>query len=218
MPRTITVKGTGKVITPVDFVEISMSIKHTDADYAKACELTDSVYLKLKNTISRNGFDESSLKTTSYSVHAEYSGCHNAEGKYIKEFVGFNCTHSLKLSFTFSNERLSKAVHALLTSLEAPEIDIRFTVENKEKLKDEILRSAASAARGNALSLCEASNVKLGNLISITYSDDEINVYSATSSRFMANSSDGAIACASLEVSPDDVVTKDTVTFVWEIA
>ncbi len=218
MPRTITVKGVGKVVSPVDYVEISMTITNTDKDYAKACELTDNAYLKLKNTVVRSGFKESSLKTTNYNVHAEYSGSHNAEGKYIKEFVGFNCTHSLKLSFSFSNELLSKAVNALFSSLASPDIDIRFTVENKDKLKAAILRSAAASAKENALTLCEASDVKLGSLLSVTYSDDDINVYSTTSSRFMANGTDGAVACASLEVNPDDVVTKDTVTFVWEIA
>lgn len=216
MPRTITVNGHGKVSIGVDLVEMSIRLSNTDNDYSKAAELTKQGYDKLFKALCDAGFEKDSLKTSDYSVRADYSGLHTPDGKYIKEFQGFVCAHSLKLSFPFSNDSLTKAVNAVFDSLSNPDIDIRFTVADKSKAYDEMLRSATCSAMHNAHILCEASGVKLGTLLSVNYSDKDMSLYSPSSAKFA--SEDRGLLCANaIEVCPDDVVIEDTVTFVWEI-
>ena len=66
--------------------------------------------------------------------------------------------------------------------------------------------------------LCQASGAKLGELISIDYSWGEINVYSDTGYGVERSCMMKADACLSdIDIEPDDVKVKDTVTFVWEI-
>lgn len=216
MPKTITVQGNAKISTPVDLVEISVTISNTDTDYTKACGLTENEFCKLKNSITRAGFDISSLKTKSYNVRTDYKNIHSPDGTYTREFSGFTCAHSLKLTFSFANELLSKAVSAILGSLCKPEMDISFTVSDKERIKNELLILATKSANEKAQILCNASGAKLGTLLSITYSDHTPNLYSQSAYNLLG---DGQVAKAYnvQSFNPDDIISEDTVTFVWEI-
>ncbi len=62
--------------------------------------------------------------------------------------------------------------------------------------------------------LCDASGVKLGELINIDYNWGEINFYSSTS--YMLSESANYDA-SPMHFNPDDIRIKDSVTFIWEI-
>ena len=80
------------------------------------------------------------------------------------------------------------------------------------------MKSAAKNAKEKAKILCSASNVKLGDLVSIDYNWGEIDVYSNTDykveAKCLMNSGD---RLSNIDIQPDDISVSDTATFVWEI-
>ena len=93
-----------------------------------------------------------------------------------------------------------------------------FHSKRPHSVNKELLRSATVNAKEKAQILCEASNVELGELITIDYNWGELNIVSHTDymleEKCMAMPVGGL---ADIEIEPDDIDVSDTATFVWEI-
>mgnify|MGYP001330009948 FL=1 len=80
------------------------------------------------------------------------------------------------------------------------------------------MRSATINAREKAEVLCEASDVELGDLLTIDYNWGELNIVSRTD--YMLEERAMAMpmrAMADMDIQPEDIDVSDTATFVWEI-
>ena len=121
----------------------------------------------------------------------------------------------MRLTFDFDNEKLNKAVDTIAASLSQPKISISFAIKDLDAFSDKILKSAAKDAKRKAKILCTAAGVKLGKLLDINYSWDEINIRRET------------VVCgecikisdekSSFDFQPDEIRANDTVDFLWEI-
>ena len=81
------------------------------------------------------------------------------------------------------------------------------------------MRSATKNAREKAEILCNASGRKLGDLLSIDYNWGELNVYSDTGYGVeRACLMKASPSLQNIDIEPDDIDTRDSATFVWEIA
>jgi uncharacterized protein YggE len=80
---------------------------------------------------------------------------------------------------------------------------------------EELLIRATENARRKAEVLARASNVTLGDLISIDYNWGDLYLYSNTS--YMMENNCLAFKTSAPDIEPDDIEVSDTVTFVWEI-
>ncbi|MDD6881045.1 MAG: SIMPL domain-containing protein [Firmicutes bacterium] len=218
MARTITVKGTGNISVSPDYVIISMSLKSVDKDYEKALELAANKIENLNKALERIGFENKSVKTTTFNVQTEYDSVRDSNGNYKRVFEGYSCNHRLKVEFDFDTKLLAQSLSAISKYLAEPEISISFTVKDKAAVDEELLKSAAVNAKNKAQILCDASGVKLGDLINIDYNWGELNIYSQTDycleEKCMTMPVD---SLADIEIEPDDIKVNDSVTFVWEI-
>lgn len=218
MQRTITVKGTGKVTAPPDYVILSMSLETQDDDYEEAMNCAAYHLNDLNKRLEEIGFEKSSVKTSSFNVHTDYDRVKGKDGNYHTEFNGYICSHRLKLEFDFNTKRLTEALCTVSKCLARPEISITFTVKDPDAVNEQLLKSAAVNAKEKAQVLCEASNVKLGQLLSIDYNWGELNLISRTSfaleDKCMAMS---ASPLSDMELEPDSIKVNDSATFVWEI-
>ena len=217
MARIITVKGIGKASAKPDYVEISMSLHTRDKNYDRAMELAGQHIQHLTETICAIGFEKSDLKTANFNVRTDYQNVKDRNGNYNRVFNGYVVDHSLKLEFDFEMQRLSQALSAIAGCLSNPDLSIRFTVKDATGMNEEMLRSAAFNARRKAEILCEASGVKLGQLLNVDYNWGELEIYSKTQYRVAEECMPYAAGSAAIDIEPDDVDVSDTVTFVWEI-
>lgn len=218
MERQIVVKGVGTATTSPDQVTVSLSVSSRKRDYEETLNENATLIEALNQSLKQIGFDKKAVKTTNFTVQTEYDQSRDRNGNFQRVFVGYRCTHQLKISFDFSNEKLGKTLAAISQSIADPELSIRFTIKDPSDIKKDLLRSAADNAREKAELLCEASNVKLGKLLSIDYDWNEINVYSRTGFEMEDRCLTMAPkAIANMEIEPDDINVSDTVTFVWEI-
>ena len=201
MTRTITVRGVGKAAAKADFVTINMSMKTSDMTYDTAMDMAAEKIDGLSRALKHARFGADDLKTTKFRVDTAYDTIKDRDGNYKRIFEG----------------RLSQALSAMAACISAPEIEIRFSVKDSEKLKDDILRSAAENARRRAEILCEASGASLGALLSIHYSWDELSIYSSTRFSYESECLSSVKSVKSIDMEPEDIHAGDSATFVWEI-
>lgn len=218
MARTITVKGIGRASAKPDYVVLSMTLEAKHKDYQEAMTMTADQIQYLNDTLTGIGFEKGSTKTTNFNVRTDYDRVKDRYGNYESIFRGYEVTHQLKLAFDFDMRRLSRALSAIAGCLSQPELSIAFTVKDATSINEEMLRSAAVNAKRKAEILCEASGVKLGDLIAIDYNWGELDIYSHTRFDCCEEAMAPMAAAKTIDINPDDIDVSDTATFVWEIA
>ena len=219
MPRTLTVKGTGNVKIPPDMTVVSMTLRSLNKDYEKSMAQSAEQLAALKKSLASVGFKDEDLKTSSFNVCTERESVRDKDGNYKSVFAGYACIQSLMLEFDFDTVRLGKVLSAISSSVADPELNISFTVRDKNAVSEALLRSASENARAKAEVLASASGVKLQSLLSIDYNWGNINIVSNTG--FMMEKRCMAMndCCEeAMAFTPEDISVTDNVTFVWEIA
>lgn len=217
MTKTITVKGVGNVSVKPDLIVVSMKLATEDIEYEKTMELAAKRISLINDSLEKIGFEKNSVKTADFNVRTNYESVKDKSGNYKRVFKGYLCNHNLKVEFDFDTKTLARALSAISESLAKPEFSISFTVKDPSAVSGELLKSVVKNAKEKAEILCSASDVKLGELVSIDYNWGEINLYSDTNyevgDRFMAK----AACLSNIDIQPDDIKTSDTATLVWEI-
>lgn len=218
MVRTITIKGMGRVTTVPDYVVISMSLEAHEMDYEATMKLGAKKIEQLNLSLEKIGFEKKSVKTTNFNIRTDYNSVKDRKGNYKRVFNGYVCSHRLKVEFDFNTKRLGQTLYAISRCLAKPELSISFTVKDPSTVNKELLKSATANAKEKARILCEASDVELGDLLSIDYNWGELNIVSRTEylmeEKCMALSE---FTLADIDIEPDDIDVNDTATFVWEI-
>lgn len=218
MERTIRVKGTGKLKAAPDRIEISLTLRTKNKVYADAMEDASKQLSGLREALLPAGFIEDELKTTGFFVRSEYEGVRDRNGEYRQVFAGYVCEHMLLLRFPFDTERLSRTLSSIAACLAEPEMNIAFTVADRDTLAEGVLKKAVADARQKAQALAEASGVTLGRVLSIDHGAAQHNFVSPTSYVMNAKRSCAAEeACVDMDVSPEDVTVSDSVDMVFEI-
>ena len=214
--RQISVKGIGSVSAKPDLVVILMNFDTSDKDYPKTMSRAAKELDALKNAIKGIGFDPADLKTTDFSINSEFESVKDQHGDYKRIFRGYGARHCLKLEFDFTMPKLSETLFAISNCPTKPEFSIKFSVKDKNAVSEELLISATNNARAKAEILAKAAGVKLVELISIDYSWGELHLYSDT--QYADELCEAAPTSGSIDISPEDIDVKDTVTFTWSIA
>lgn len=218
MNRTITIKGIGKLSLKPDQTVVSLTLKNIHAVYDKAMDEAVKHLEQLRNAIEEIGFAKDELKTASFDVGTEYENERDKNGNYKRRFVGYRVTHALKLEFAFDSRRLSKVLGAVATCIAEPELNVQFTVKDREAVNAALLESACSNAKAKAEVLTKASGVTLGELVSIDYNWGELHLYSPTRYEMEdACMMRASAAPTAMDIEPDDIDVSDSVTFVWEM-
>ena len=216
MQRTITVKGTGTATAAVDLIRLILSLESTDFDYGFAMRFAERKIESLKDALATVGFDRKDLKTLSFNVSTDYRNEKDHNGNYKRVFNGYECSHRLKVEFDFDTKRLASTLNAIATCVANPELSIVFTVKDPSAISADLLRSATTNAREKAEILCSASNVKLGDLLTIDYNWGELDITSHTDYRMEGKCMALSPGC-DIDIDPDDISLSDTATFIWEI-
>lgn len=215
MNRTITVKGVGSVSARPDHMVVTFTLANLDLVYENAVEKTATQLAEIQDSLEKMGFDKSILKTTDFQIEIRSESIRDEEGNYHRVFKGYECLHYLKLEFDFDTVLLGKVLQALFVSEANPELSIGFSIKDPTAIKEELLRSATENARRRAEILCEASGVRMGELMCIDYNWNELNVRSHTTFSMTKKLQD--ISLANMQIEPEDIELRDSVTFVWSI-
>ena len=163
-------------------------------------------------------FEKDSLKTSNFDIQANQERRKDIRGNIQWVFSEFVCKHQLKLSFDLDMDKLAQVLSTIAKCLAYPELNIAFTIKDTAALNEALLRETAMNAKHKAELLCEASDVKLGQLLTIDYDWKEFNIYSETNIDFMHQYSyDSSPKTKYMKMEPDSIHIKDTANYIWEI-
>lgn len=205
--RRLKVKGVGRASQSPDLIVIHFELKSSDYNYDKALRDLNARTVILRQDIEKAGFSKNDLKTTNYSINTDYR-----YEKGEKIFLGYIAKHNMKLEFDYDMTKLNQLIQTISDSVADPEYNIKFEIKDKRAFKDKILTDAVKQAKQNASVIADASNIKLGRIIEITYQFNEIQVIQ---SNLLVEKS--LAANQSLDIVPEDIEGSDSVLIEYEI-
>lgn len=213
MNRTIKVTGKAKAAFPPDKTTLSLTLEAADRDYQKTLDIAAEKLEKLQKAAAAAGFDKEELKTSSFNVTEEYE-YHQAEtGGNNRKFIGYRCSHRLRLEFDMDMERLGNALAALSDCEADSEFHITFGVKDMESLKNQLLTQAVRDAGEKAEILAKAAGVKLKEIITLTCGDIESSLVSPAA----FNQPVALLRSVQLDMTPEEVEAETSVCVEWEI-
>lgn len=224
MSRTIKIKGVGRTTVEPDFVVLSLKLETKNKKYEEALDENSVKINKLNSALEKAGFEKGIVKTTSYNVLMDYSTYRDRKRALQRSFEGYVCKNILKIEFDFDSVLLGKALSAVSACFCEPQMDISFTVKDKDALSDKLLESAAVNAKRRAEILCSGCGAELGDLISIDYDWREVNFSSRTETitsgigeTCLLSPSPPKAVLPQPIIQPTRFNVSDSAVFVWEI-
>ena len=214
MQKVITVRGSANVKVKPDYVNILINLETLDIEYGAAMKEAARRIEKLKAALKSVKVDTEDLRTTDFGVDTEWEWTKDKYGnRQTHVFKGYKIRQNLKLGFDFDRERMVAILSAVARSGVDPEFRVQFTVKDKSAVKEELFAKASENARKIAEGLCRGVGKKLGDIININYSWQEIDIYNEFDSCCEANGTGGAAP----DINPEDLDASDSVTFTWEL-
>ena len=219
MDRIISITGKASLKQKVDQIEMGLVLDKLDKDYQKAYQKAASDLKQLQEVLQGLGFAEDECKTQDFNVSTEYESQRDKDGNYRDVFKGYRLSHSLQLTFPFDPIRLN-AVLAGISSLKAkPQLNVRFTVADKEACRKQLLKKAAADARQKAQLLSEELGAQLAEIMEIRYENGGYDFYSPTryGTGAMLKNARAEEALDAMSFAPEDVRISDTVSCIWKL-
>ena len=214
MQKVITVRGSANVKVKPDYVNILINLETLNIEYSAAMKEAARRIEKLKAALKSVKVDTEDLRTTDFGVDTEWDWTKEKYGnRQTRVFKGYKIRQNLKLGFDFDRERMVAILSAVARSGVDPEFRVQFTVKDKSAVKEELFAKASENARKIAEGLCRGVGKKLGDIININYSWQEIDIYNEFDSCCEANGTGGAAP----DINPEDLDASDSVTFTWEL-
>lgn len=218
--RTIKVTGKGQIKVKPDMTRITLSLEGVYPDYSETLRRSSEDTERLKDLLTKFGFDRSDLITLSFSVNIKY--VKNKETSNKQRFIGYEYNHLMKVEFDSDNDRLGKLLYALAHCSVKPEFRLSYTVKDPESAKNILLGKAVADAKGKADVLTQAAGTVLKDIQSIDYSWGQIDfevrpVYGMIRAEENGLPMPTGAGSYDMDIEPDDIEVSDTVTVIWEI-
>lgn len=214
MQKVITVRGTADVKVKPDYVNILVDLETRDAEYRVGMEEAARRIEALKAALKSVGVDPEDLRTADFGVDTEWDWTKERNGDYKDHvFRGYKIRQKLKFGFDFERDRMVTILSAVASSGVDPEFRVQFTVKDKSAVKEELFAKASENARKIAEGLCRGVGKRLGDIININYSWQEIDIYHEIN----GGCNRGIADCAAPDINPEDLDASDSVTFTWEL-
>jgi len=216
MERTIKVTGKANLLVPADTTKIVLDLEGKASSYEETIKLSAKVLNNMKEELEKIGFDKKDIKSTNYHIDIHYESYKDIDGNYKRKQYGYEYEQTIKFTFLNDNKLLAKVLSTLANLVSAPSIHIYYIASNTEEVKNKLLEEAIIDATNKAKVIANASNVKLGDLVNVDYSYQEVEFVSRmcldASSCMDSTSSD-----YEMDISPDDISCSDHVTILYEI-
>lgn len=207
MDRTITVTGAGTAFAAPDRVRIEGSISGKRSDYAQATAAAADSVRDLKKAVGDAGFDMDMVRTTRFSVRADYRSVEE-NGERRNVFDGFVFNHGITFSIDAADDSLGRVLQAMFECENAPQFNVSYYVSDPSKPMASAREAAVKDARHKAKALAESAGVRLGQIVLINYAS---SCCEGSNMALMCGRSMGA------DITPQDERFDDSVTVSWSI-
>ena len=215
MPRTISVQGYGVVNVKPDVANINFNLSATNIDFKKAVSELNSKVNSLSKALRKVGVSKSDIHSSNYSINKEFK--HNYKTGE-KKFLGFKVSHSISLQTKAETKSVNKVFDAIIKSLSDVELNLSFGIKNPEESKSEMLTNAIKDAKKKAEVMADASELELGDIMSINYHTAPIHYGGGNNRIMLSKRMTMDVTPVMVEnFNPADIKQSTTVDIVWAI-
>ncbi len=214
MERTIRVKGKGSILVKPDAIKIAITAESSYWNYDETIEQSARCTRTLRDAMQNAGLDPKNLKTSYFLINSKYDRYRDENGDYKEKFAGYEYEHRTYIEFDNDNKILGKVLYELAHCDVEVNFDIKYTVKDKEKVKNDLLEKAVEDATTKAKVLSKASGVKLKEILNIDYTWGEINITSEPKIDWMMIKEETSY---NIDIEAEDIDMQDTVTVTWAI-
>lgn len=217
--KTMKVTGKGKLCKKPDQIQLYLTLKELGENSKEAVEQSSKKAEQLKEGLLELGFQHEDVKTTVFRVDKKYEN-EMIENRWRQHLVGYEAWQELKMSFDWDFQRLGKVLYLLSHNSASPQFRLDYSIKDTDAVKEELLVRAVADSRRKAVLLAQAAGVELGEIVTIVYSWEELEIAAPAGMGVLQSLSDENDMTAEgyhLDVEPNDMEIVDTVTVVWEI-
>lgn len=159
--KTITVRGTGSLTIKPDTVVINTGVDSADPDIGVALDENSKIMNKVFKGLNELGINNEQIKTSNYHVYLYKP--YNRDSNEVEEYRVSN-----SIIIHIKDVEIVDTVLDKLINLGANKIDgIRFTSQDREVYKKELMTMAVKDARAKAEFLAELENMKVVEVVNI---------------------------------------------------
>ncbi|MGN1411853.1 MAG: SIMPL domain-containing protein [Oscillospiraceae bacterium] len=239
--RTINVTGEAKMTVPPDCVKIPMTFEDTLKTYDECLETCSSILNSLKTGLKSLNFNDDDIKTVDFRISPKYEhnkGIISGEKRTLK---GYSYYNNLYIKFRFEPQKVSKVLELISSLKTKPIFTVQYTILDYTKVKNELLKKAVETSKNNAQVIALGLGSTLGKAINVDYHWSENSVPSQTflprmknryfmgvtdedeydkntkSSYGLLKSNEDTSTISIADITPEDIILKDTINVVWEI-
>ena len=224
MEKTIRVTGRGQIAVPPDRICLKFSLEERKDSYKEAVKASKKSVDAIRELFVKLGFDGKDLKTETFQIEAIFEREINKKKEWVRVFKGYEYSHSLKIEFALDNELLGEILGRISRCEFHPEFNILYTVKDKVSVKNTLLENAVKDSKAKAEILARAAGMNLGEITSIDYSWQEIELANSPfgklldAMRLSDCEEDDYCDEVPMRLEPEDITASDTVTIIWQLS
>lgn len=169
MERTITVKGRADISVSPDYTTVTFFLKESNKDYKKALENLKQKSFEVSECSKSVGLNEENIKTTNYWAEPLKKTERDRRGNYFQVDDGYECSQTLSVGFETDPVLLGELINVINGKIDNPDMSIDFSIKDKKKFEDELIKKVTEDALNKAKIFCQPSNATIGRLISVDF-------------------------------------------------
>ncbi len=213
--KIIRVMGTGDVSIKPDTTRLEFEVESLHPDYAKAYETAAVGNAGLRRALQSLSIDPDFLKTADFGIKKKMDSVRE-KGGWKEVFKGFELNQTLVLELPIDGKLVSRVLVALGKEWPDLEVKISYVKKDVKQVKLEMLENAVKDAKQKATVMATALGYTLGNLVSIDYSKHKIDI-SYHENCMWGGDCEMPEPTSSLDLTPEDIKSSDTVETVWSL-
>ena len=209
---TITVSGTGEVVTQPDEATMYLQIEMTKKTAAEAQSEDAAITAKVLGALKDAGIKKDDIETSSFSLYPRYEW-NEAENRQVQ--TGYQVQHTLKVKTADTldvGKYMDTAVSAGVNTIQ--NVNFGLSKEKQKTVNAEALKKASGMAKDKAQSIADSVGVGLGKLQTVSESNVDYIPYTYYPRMAFAEE---AAKDVSTPISPQDVEVRAYITLVYEI-
>ena len=217
----VKLKTQGSVETYPDYMELSFHLSNTDELRVQAVQNVAAYYREVEAFVRNYVSDSVSMKTSHYSLTAEYDYTHDNTNNYHRVFKGYRCSQHLTLRVLIQTDIAFQCI-TTLTKADDVQVNVRYYVKDTSAFEDTCVRQALKKAEDEARNIFDALDYKKCTCIEVNFRDNETydnSVHYAGAEVLCMSDTTGNMneyKGVSETISPKAIVISKTVYTTWE--
>ena len=165
LPRTITVSGKGTAGSPPDMATIQTGVTTKAPTAKEALAANNTAMKKVLDILKSRNIDHKDIQTSGFNVYPEYR--RQPRGGRTNEIEGYRVSNNVRVKVR-NLARLGEVLDAVVQAGSNQISGVSFSIAKPREIMNKARRNAIDDARGRAELYAQATNTRVGRVISIS--------------------------------------------------